>query len=500
MSALGPDWFHEMPSWLASMLIHLVALLAIAAFGFRATKEISVPVITGGPVESGELQELGDGGRDEETTGMNPLPGGSEFSSSLMMDAGLPTDVPLNPLGHDADAAPMHVELNTFGQRTAPAEDLLKSIGGGSGSMGQGIGGRSGQAKSNLLKSGGGTSESEDAVARALKWLSIHQMPDGGWNFDLREVPSCKGKCDDSGDANEARNAATALALLPFLGAGQTHQEGPYKRTVQAGIYYLTTHAKNQGTNGVSYFEPEGRMYSHGLATIVLCEAYAMTKDRTLRPYAQGAVQFIEFAQDPSGGGWRYEVQTPGDTSVVGWQVMALKSAQMAGLETKSSTLLLANKFLAGVQEDDGAAYGYTAPSSTRPATTSIGLLSRMYLGWRKQNPALRRGVESLDQLGPSIKPNADMYYNYYATQVMHHWGGNEWDRWNYRMREWLISQQSRKGHEAGSWFMSDSTSAPKARAGGRLYCTAMAAMILEVYYRHMPLYGSQATKDEFSN
>jgi hypothetical protein len=92
------------------------------------------------------------------------------------------------------------------------------------------------------------------------------------------------------------------------------------------------------------------------------------------------------------------------------------------------------------------------------------------------------------------------MYYNYYATQVMHHWGGNEWDRWNYRIREWLITQQSRKGHEAGSWFMSDSTSAPKARAGGRLYCTAMSAMILEVYYRHMPLYGSQVTKDEFSN
>ncbi len=241
-------------------------------------------------------------------------------------------------------------------------------------------------------------------------------------------------------------------------------------------------------------------MYSHGLASIVLCEAYAMTKDRTLRPYAQGAIRFIEYSQDPSGGGWRYAERMAGDTSVVGWQIMALKSAQMAGLETRSTTLLLANKFLDGVQEDDGAAYGYTVPSSTRPATSSIGLLCRMYLGWRKQHPALKRGIASLDTLGPSIKPNADMYYNYYATQAMHHWGGNEWDRWNYRIREWLISQQSRSGHESGSWYMSDSTNAPKGRAGGRLYCTSMATMILEVYYRHMPLYGSQVTKDEFSN
>jgi hypothetical protein len=481
------------------MLIHMMALLLIALLGFRAAKEANVPVISGGAVESSDKLELGDGGQNDVTTGTNPLPGGSEFSNSLISEPGLPTDVPINPLGQTADAVPEHVDLNPFGKRSTSADDLLKSIGGSAGSMGQGIGGRTGHAKEDLLKKGGGTPESEEAVQRALKWLSIHQMPDGGWDFDLEQVPACKGKCSDSGDASEARNAATAMALLPFLGAGQTHQEGQYKKTIQAGIYYLTTHAKSQGNNGLSYFEPEGTMYSHGLASIVLCEAYAMTKDRTLQPYAQGAIRFIEYAQDPSGGGWRYTERMAGDTSVVGWQIMALKSAQMAGLETRSSTMLLANKFLDTVQDDDGAAYGYTAPTANRPATTSIGLLCRMYLGWRKQHPALKRGVAALDKLGPSIKPNADMYYNYYATQVMHHWGGNEWDRWNYRIREWLISQQSRKGHESGSWYMSDSTSAPKARAGGRLYCTSLATMILEVYYRHMPLYGSHATKDEFS-
>ncbi len=158
-----------MPSWLASMLIHLVALLIIGAFGFRAAKENAVPVITGGPVESGDLQELGDGGHDDVTTGTNPLQGGSELSSSLNLDAGLPVDVPLNPLGQTANAVAGACRTQSIWWRTATAEDLLKSIGGGAGNMGQGIGGRTGDAKKNLLKSGGGTAESEDAVGRGAE-------------------------------------------------------------------------------------------------------------------------------------------------------------------------------------------------------------------------------------------------------------------------------------------------------------------------------------------
>jgi hypothetical protein len=491
-------WLRETPSWFASMLIHLTAIILIAMIRLNIPPP-EVPAIIGGPTESGNLQEFGDGGNDDVTTSLDPnVAHNGVLQSGMALENASTNNVPLNPLGNDLDSGPARIDLSPFGSSTAPSQNFLKSIG-GVGGMGEGIGGRTGAAKSELLKRGGGNEQSEDAVARALKWLSIHQMPDGGWDFDLRDVPACKGKCDNSGDASRARNGATALALLPFLGAGQTHMEGQYKKNVERGLYYLTTHARAQGNGVLSYYEDGGTMYSHGLATIVLCEAFAMTKDRSLRPYAQGAIDFIQQAQDPSGGGWRYQERQAGDTSVVGWQIMALKSAQMGGLEVRSTTMLLANKFLDSVQDDGGAAYGYTAPSATRPGTSSIGLLTRMYLGWRRQNPALERGVDRLDLLGPSIKSGADMYYNYYATQVMRHWGGDAWERWNYRIRDWLISQQEHKGHEEGSWYMNDYTSAPKATAGGRLYCTSMSTLILEVYYRHLPLYGPQTVKDEFS-
>jgi hypothetical protein len=87
------------------------------------------------------------------------------------------------------------------------------------------------------------------------------------------------------------------------------------------------------------------------------------------------------------------------------------------------------------------------------------------------------------------------MYYNYYATQVMRHYEGEVWDKWNKEMRDWLVNTQDMNGHQKGSWTMKGDHGSD---SGGRIYCTSMATMILEVYYRHMPIYGKQAAEDEF--
>src|SRR4029078_10906716 len=174
---------------------------------------------------------------------------------------------------------------------------------------------------------------------------------------------------------------------------------------------------------GGSLWDPIGRMYSHGLGSIVLCEAFGMTRDETLHEPAQATINFIDFAQDPVGGGSRYFPQTPGDTSVVGWQLIALKSAHMAYLKVQPDTIRKAGYFLDSVQVEDGAAYGYTGPGQ-RYATTAIGLLCRMYLGWQRGTPALVRGIEAISEAGPSLESTGpernNMYYNYYATQVLH--------------------------------------------------------------------------------
>jgi hypothetical protein len=88
------------------------------------------------------------------------------------------------------------------------------------------------------------------------------------------------------------------------------------------------------------------------------------------------------------------------------------------------------------------------------------------------------------------------MYYNYYATQVMRHYGGDPWKVWNVAMREYLVRSQKQLGHEKGSWYFEGGGHAGS--AGGRLYATSMATMILEVYYRHLPIYKKQASEEDF--
>jgi len=352
--------------------------------------------------------------------------------------------------------------------------------------VGGGLDGRKREARAALVTSGGGTPQSESAVERGLRWLVAHQRDDGSWHFNHRNELYRGAECRNPG-TEPSTTAATGMVLLPLLGAGYTHREGQYQQAVQRGLYYLMQRAL---LSDRGHDLRQGTMYAQRLATIALCEAYAMTGDGQLRPFAQGGIDFLCYAQDTKGGGWRYTPGEPGDTTVTGWQLMALKSGQMAGLKVPTPTIFLAKRFLDGVQSDYGSQYGYMDPRP-RETTTAIGLLMRMYTGWPRSHPELGRGVRHLSKWGPS---EDNMYYNYYATQVMHHFGGPHWEAWNEKMREHLIETQSRRGLENGSWYFSGG----HGEKGGRLYNTAMAVMTLEVYYRYMPLYGRELFETSF--
>ena len=149
------------------------------------------------------------------------------------------------------------------------------------------------------------------------------------------------------------------------------HQQYQYKDLLQRSVNFILA---NQQANG-DYYIAQGnagnqvaRLYSHAIATLAMCEAYGMTKDQDLAAAAQSAVNYVAFAQIPNDGGWRYTSNDPrGDTSVVGWALMALKSAHMAYLHVDSNTYRGASMFLDSVQVDGGAGYGYTQRQTTPP-------------------------------------------------------------------------------------------------------------------------------------
>ena len=372
--------------------------------------------------------------------------------------------------------------------------------------------GRSKVGRASAVARRGGNAASETAVTAGLTWLANHQYPDGGWSYD-HTLGQCGGRCSQPGAlSSQCRNAATGMALLALLGAGNTPYDGEFQESVRRGAAFLLQNSASvpAGLDMRSEHASNTGMYTQAIASTALCETLAMTQhkikaartDRELRsknrlraslitqlqPAAQASINFIVNAQHKPTGGWGYNPGNAGDTSILGWQVMALKSAVHAHVAVPANTVLGANTFLTSVQTPDGY-FGYRKPEK-KPSTTAIGIIARMLSGMKRNNPILQMGVNHLSAAGPD---KSNMYYNYYATQVMLHYGGEPWKKWNAVMRDHLVTTQIKEGHEAGSWGITYADGRPAdghGKRAGRLYMTCLCTMTLEVYYRHLPLYG----------
>ena len=309
MSSLAAFW-HQVPSWLISTVFHLACILMLAMYTVSRLTSLAPGVGTTLIGGEGDGEGLDDGDSLQPSGEETTTAPSKSLEDVLAPTAAAPPGSPsLDIIGLAVPSAP---QIDPFGWLAVPA-----GTGGGAGGEGQllaGLGdsiGNSLQARlssatrARLVGIGGGTPGSEDAVAADCGGSSEHQNTDGSWSFDHQSAPHCGGRCDHPGNRNQAQVAATAMALLPFLGAGETHLQGKYKRNVDMGLHFLGRAMHQFGGTG-SMWQPGGQMYGHGLASIALCEAYGMTRDPALQPAAQKAIDFIVQAQDPVGGGWRY--------------------------------------------------------------------------------------------------------------------------------------------------------------------------------------------------
>ncbi len=507
--------FNVMPSWVFSFVVHVALILLMAFLVMPSIENKSVAFEASESVsERMETIDLNlDADLDVQEDVLESEISEEEFEIFEEVTPEMEVEVAMEEFADVDLASEIFETADEFGESAEI------------GAVNETVSRSSAESRERLVKEYGGNSASEEAVALALEWIVKHQLPDGGWSFDhrigdgkFRNSPN-PGVIEYEGARLYARNGATAMALLPLLGQGHTHLAGKYKKEVRRGIEYLMQKGQPQKSGSISYYEPGGRFYSHGLCSIVFTEAFAMSQDPLLAPYAQGCLWYLEQTQHPSIGGWKYIPFKDSDTSVVGWQVMAFKSGKLSGLQINKKTYKLIDKFLNYVSTDAGTFYGYDTPEKRRnKSCTAVGILCRMYMGWDKEHPSLNKAVKFLSDTGPLIgkkkpydkdspydKDNKkipddeitpyDMYYNYYGTQVMKQYGGEEWTNWNEVMRDSLVEKQDKTGIKAGSWFFNHNHATNK---GGRLYCTAMACMTLEVYYRYLPLYGQDVTEDEF--
>lgn len=467
----APWYFQLGPAWIVSLLVHLLLILLLALITFRS--EEAWESITLSTFVSPEDTEGGvrfDLPEDRELTDELPVPDLPDLSDQEVREVVARADQDARELLLDPSPDVPLPDVREVRERVAA----------GPTGNAPSFAGRDPRLRAELVQREGGTLLTEAAVARGLRWLAEHQNRDGSWSLNDWERSS---NPTNTGDA-----AATSLALLPFLGAGQTHEYGLYKSNVAKGLQWLVRNQQRNGDLRAGIDDTRG-MYAHGQGTIVLVEALAMTGDERFRDPAQRAVDFIVAAQHDEGG-WRYRPGESGDTSVLGWQLMALQSARApgTGLRVPDDTLKLAGYYLDLCASENGARYAYMPVQRPRPtpSMTAEALLCRMYLGWTRDDPRLRSGIVWLETEHPPQRTRENLYYWYYATQVFHHLGGPSWDHWNVEMRDQLVNAQVKTGKNAGSWDPERYEFGPQ---GGRIFTTSLGVCILEVYYRHLPLF-----------
>jgi hypothetical protein len=339
---------------------------------------------------------------------------------------------------------------------------------------------RSEEKRMDVVKRMGGSEKTEQAVALALKWLAAHQSDDGRWaarEFDDK-CRECNGQAKFDTDV-----AITGLALLCFLAADHTPvKSGPYREHVKRGLDWLCAQQKPDGD-----WRAGETMYSHGIASIAVSEAFGMTQDQRLLEHVRPAIEFIITARNQRAGGWRYEPGQMGDTSVLGWQIMALTSAKRAGLAIPEDVFETSRRWLDLVSTPaNPGLYAYQPGQRFSPSMTAEAMYVQQLLGTARDEPRMLASAAYVDENPPRWRDEPNTYYWYYATLAMFQHQGEIWERWNQSVTEQLLENQKTSGAQAGSWDPIDNW----AKIGGRVYQTALCTLSLEVYYRYLPMYG----------
>jgi hypothetical protein len=329
-------------------------------------------------------------------------------------------------------------------------------------------------------------------VRGALGWLAAAQASDGRWSVARHGggVERVVQGHDRHGVGAKSDHGVTGLALLAFLGAGHTHRDGPHADVVARGLRFLVERQRADGSlaGDAEFF---AALYCHGMATLAVGEACALTADAALRPALDRAVRHTLAMQHPATGGWRYAAGDRGDTSQLGWQVMVLATARQAGLAAGLDPAeARARVFLQSVSSGRaGGLASYRPGERPSVAMTAEALVCRLLLGLPRSDPAVEEALDSLAAAPPeAAHPNA--YTWYYATLASFHAGGPQWEAWNARLLAALLPlQRGGPGPLAGSWDPDPVWGGH----GGRVYSTALSAMTLEVYYRHAPVHEKPA-------
>jgi len=334
--------------------------------------------------------------------------------------------------------------------------------------------------------------QAEKAVRKGLAWLASVQCKDGSWGVGASR----------SMTARQERMRLTGLGLLAFLAHGETPASPEYGATVSRAVAFLLKEQEKETglfcplSKTIGSHDDIG-VYGHAISVYALAEAYGLTRLPLLAEPVRRGVERILAGQQACGG-WdhRYQHAKWHDLSVTGWQIQALRAAQVAGIEPErtKAALTRAVPFVEGLHAGEGRFYyrtGNRKPNAGLDYMTGVAVLS-LQLSGADSAPAARAGLRFLEDVRCSDwragweKTRRNKSFNvayewYYVTQALFWRGGSRWTRWNERFAPTLVRAQD----ASGAWK-------PPSETGVRIskdaiYVTEFCVLSLETYYRLLP-------------
>ena len=308
------------------------------------------------------------------------------------------------------------------------------------------------------------------SLGRSVKYMAGVQIRDGS---------PMDGAWDDC-------NAPNAMAILSIMGLGHVPGRGPYTDVLERAKKYILRTQQDSGLFRSKRIAGAGPMYSHGLTTLCMAEMYGMDPDPELEEGVRKAVDLIVRCQSKAGG-WRYQPNpSTQDVSVTVMQVVALRAANNAEIPVPQKTIDNAVKYIKSCAHPKGG-FGYQSPAQ-RPPTTAAGILSLQLLG-HYNDPTVTKALDWMSTLPVEWSTAGGIsyfyYFHYYAIQANYQAGGKHWNQWHPKVREMLLSKQ----REDGSWDLPGGSEGASVVGRNRVYWTAMASLVLEVYMHFLPAY-----------
>jgi len=512
---LVPEDEHEQPdevvagvsAWGISIVLHIVVLLLLVFVVFLEQMKPEKAPIKVVQIEAPPPPEEEEKERDIIEKVVTEIEAEEEVENPMVTELDLPVEE-IETEDEVVSEVPNKGREEAVSSSETGGAGAFMAIGAGGGAAGA-FGSRNGGGRKVAVGRYGGSKASESAVEAALRWFARHQSPNGQWDVDgypqncTLPGPKCEPGTAHTGDDGDI--ACTGYAVLCFLGAGYDHKTpNKWRKVVKGGIDWLVQKQAADGSLGA-------RNYEHPIAVMALAEAYAMTNDPQLKGPAQKGVDHILARQSKSKDGyplgWDYTAPNPSrqDSSVTGWNVMALKSAKAGGLNCGQG-LEGSKRWLEGAWKAANANWKDIGPydeskfpyvwnaetgATEHDSRVPMGALAAVFLGYRQGDPMLESmGNYIMKHQVPKAYP-MDTYYMYYNTLAIFQLGGERWKTWNDQVRDILVNAQ-KKGGDCfdGSWDYTGTVF--HGHETGRLLSTAYCCLSLEVYYRYLPMAAKQ--------